>query len=63
MWASPGRAAAARVARDANDMLVRLGGAAAQFPFCPALAAQNTGDPLQPDAQFLATATAAAAMR
>jgi hypothetical protein len=50
MWrSSASRAAAAGVARAANDRLVEAGGALAVFPFCPALAQQNTGDPLRPD--------------
>jgi MoaA/NifB/PqqE/SkfB family radical SAM enzyme len=50
MWAgSAERLAAASVARSANDRLVEAGGALASFPFCPALALQRTGDPLQPD--------------
>ena len=31
------------------NQLVDSGGAVAAFSFCPALAYQNTGDPLQPD--------------
>lgn len=57
------RAAAADVARAANDALLARGGAAARFPFCPALALEATGDPLQPDAAFLDRAEAAAAAR
>jgi len=50
MWAgSPERLAAAAVSRAANDRMVEAGGALASFPFCPALALQNTGDPLRPD--------------
>lgn len=64
LWqASDERAAAAAVARNANDALVRRGGSAASFPFCPALALQATGDALEPDAAFLARAEAAAAAR
>jgi MoaA/NifB/PqqE/SkfB family radical SAM enzyme len=64
MWAgSPERLSAASVARAANDRLVRAGGALASFPFCPALALQRTGDPLQPDADHRAQAEAAARIR
>jgi len=64
MWAgSTERLAAASVARAANDRLVETGGALASFPFCPALALQRTGDPLQPDADHRAQAEAAARIR
>jgi MoaA/NifB/PqqE/SkfB family radical SAM enzyme len=50
MWhASPRRAQAAQVARDANEVLLSMGEAVATFPFCPALALERTGDPLRPD--------------
>ncbi|MGD8896825.1 MAG: radical SAM protein [Acidobacteriota bacterium] len=50
LWpGADGRREAAAVSRAANDKLVESGGAMAVFPFCPALAYQNTGDPLQPD--------------
>ena len=50
LWpTSETRAEVAAVARAANDRLVDAGGALSAFPFCPALAYQNTGDPLQPD--------------
>ncbi len=64
LWhTSEERAAAADVARAANDALLQRGGPAASFPFCPALALQATGDALQPDAAFLARADAAAVAR
>jgi MoaA/NifB/PqqE/SkfB family radical SAM enzyme len=64
LWrTSDERAAAAEVARAANDALVRRGGAAARFPFCPALALQQTGDALEPDAGFLQRAEAADRLR
>jgi MoaA/NifB/PqqE/SkfB family radical SAM enzyme len=44
------RERAAAVARAANDRLAAAGPVLAAFPFCPALAQQLTGDPLQPDA-------------
>jgi MoaA/NifB/PqqE/SkfB family radical SAM enzyme len=57
LWfGSPVRAAAAEVARDANDALREKGGALARFPFCPAVAAQRTGDPLTPDEDHAAQA-------
>ncbi len=50
LWpVAEGRKEAAAVARAANDRLVDSGGAVAAFPFCPALAYMNTGDPLRPD--------------
>ena len=64
MWAgSAERLLAASVARAANDRLVEKGGALASFPFCPALALQRTGDPLQPDETHRAQAEAAARVR
>ncbi len=62
-YASDEREAAAQVARAANDALIARGGAAAAFPFCPALALQATGDPLVPDDAFLSLAEAAARAR
>jgi hypothetical protein len=32
----------------ANDRMLALGGPLSSFPFCPALAAQHTGNPLDP---------------
>ena len=50
LWrTSPERADAARVAQQSNEAMLARGGALARFPFCPALAAQKTGDPLVPD--------------
>jgi MoaA/NifB/PqqE/SkfB family radical SAM enzyme len=50
LWrCSPVREQAAGVAVAANDAMLARGGALASFPFCPALAAQHTGDPLEPD--------------
>jgi len=49
LWlGSEARAEAAGVAVAANERMLARGGAQASFPFCPALAAQNTGDPLDP---------------
>jgi hypothetical protein len=45
LWAGSGsRKEAVSAAQRANDALVETGGAVAQFPFCPALAHQHTGD-------------------
>jgi MoaA/NifB/PqqE/SkfB family radical SAM enzyme len=50
LWrSSPARAQAAYVSTAVNDAMLERGGAQARFPFCPALAAQHTGDPLLPD--------------
>jgi MoaA/NifB/PqqE/SkfB family radical SAM enzyme len=50
LWRSSGaREEAAGVAVAANEAMRSRGGALARFPFCPALAAQHTGDPLEPD--------------
>ena len=43
------REEAASVSVAANEAMRVRGGTLAGFPFCPALAAQHTGDPLQPD--------------
>ena len=49
LWrSSPVRAEAAEVARAANERMLDLGEPFARFPYCPALAAQHTGDPLTP---------------
>ncbi len=49
LWhGSEARAEAADVAVAANDRMLARGGAQASFPFCPALAAQHTGNPLDP---------------
>jgi MoaA/NifB/PqqE/SkfB family radical SAM enzyme len=57
------RAFAAATSRAANDRIAAAGGALAAFPFCPALAQQNTGDPLEPDAGHIEQAEAAARAR
>lgn len=57
------REQAAAVADHANDHLVRLGGALAGFPFCPALAEQATGDPLGVSEEHRRQAEAAARAR
>lgn len=64
LWhASPARAEAAQIARDVNDRLVERGGAIAEFPFCPAIAYQESGDPFTPDAAFRMRAEVAAELR
>jgi AdoMet-dependent heme synthase len=57
LWpTAEGRTEAAAVARAANDTLVAAGGPLAAFPFCPALAHQETGDPLGLDGRHRALA-------
>lgn len=64
LWpVSAEREQAAEVSRAANDRLVRLGGALAAFPFCPALAEQSTGDPLGVSEEHRRQAEAAARAR
>lgn len=64
LWrGSSARVQAADVARAANQVALDRGGAAARFPFCPALAFQHSGDPLHLDAPFLAHADAAERVR
>jgi MoaA/NifB/PqqE/SkfB family radical SAM enzyme len=64
MWAgSQARLEAAEASRAANAALVAAGGALASFPYCPALAMQSTGDPLQPSSSHIALAEAAALAR
>jgi MoaA/NifB/PqqE/SkfB family radical SAM enzyme len=57
------RDSAARTAREANDSLVTLGGPAAEFAFCPALALLRSGDATRPDAIFEQQAAIAAEVR
>ena len=64
VWSgSEERERAAAAARAANDRLAEAGPALAAFPYCPALAQQLTGDPLQPDAGHVEQAEAAARAR
>jgi MoaA/NifB/PqqE/SkfB family radical SAM enzyme len=64
MWAgSVERIEAASVAKTANDRLLSEGGAVASFPFCPALALQRTGDPLQVEESHRERATIAERVR
>jgi MoaA/NifB/PqqE/SkfB family radical SAM enzyme len=64
LWhASPVRREAADVSTAVNNHLTDLGGPISQFPYCPAIAMQETGDPLTPDAGFKLRATIAAELR
>jgi MoaA/NifB/PqqE/SkfB family radical SAM enzyme len=57
LWSgAEARTEAAAVARAVNDKLVTGGGALAAFPFCPALAQQEGGDPLHVDERHRAEA-------
>src|SRR5438874_10110152 len=58
-----GRKEAAAISVAANDRLIDLGGALADFPFCPAIAMQRTGDALVPDDAFRMRAAIAAEVR
>jgi MoaA/NifB/PqqE/SkfB family radical SAM enzyme len=60
---SPERRGAAAVAVAANDRLLGMGPALSAFPFCPALAFQQTGDPTMPDLRTIACANFAAELR
>lgn len=57
------RREAAELAVAVNDHLLRQGGALAEFPYCPALAIQETGDAFVPDAGFRQRAAIAAELR
>ena len=60
VWSgSEERVRAAAAARAANDRMAEADPVLAAFPYCPALAQQLTGDPLQPDAAHLEQAEAA----
>jgi MoaA/NifB/PqqE/SkfB family radical SAM enzyme len=64
LWrGSPARETAAAVSLAANEAMRARGGALASFPFCPALAAQHTGDPLTPDASHVVQAGIVARVR
>jgi MoaA/NifB/PqqE/SkfB family radical SAM enzyme len=64
LWhASDVRRDAAAMAVHVNDTLLDRGGAVATYPFCPALAMQETGDPTTPDASFRMRAAIAADLR
>lgn len=57
------RAAAAEASVRVNDALLATGGALAEYPFCPALAMRETGDPAVPDEAFRLRAAIAAELR
>lgn len=57
------RKEAAAMSVAVNDHFLQQGGAVALYPFCPALAMQETGDPMIPDAGFLVRAEVAAELR
>ena len=64
LWhASEVRREAADVSTRVNDRLVAEGGAISEFPYCPAIAMQETGDPLVPDRGFRLRAEIAAELR
>jgi MoaA/NifB/PqqE/SkfB family radical SAM enzyme len=64
LWhASDVRAETAAMAVTVNDHLLAQGGALAEYPFCPALAMQETGNPLVPDEGFRIRAGIAAELR
>jgi MoaA/NifB/PqqE/SkfB family radical SAM enzyme len=64
MWrTSAVREGAAAVSDAANERLMAAGGALSRFPFCPALAFQQTGDPLTPDPAHVQRAQIADALR
>jgi MoaA/NifB/PqqE/SkfB family radical SAM enzyme len=64
MWHdSPVRRDAAAMSVAVNDALIERGGAVATYPFCPALAMQETGDPAVPDEAFRVRAEIAAELR
>ena len=57
------RAEAAELSTRVNDHLLDRGGALAAFPYCPAIAMQETGDALVPDRGFRLRAEIAAELR
>ena len=64
IWRASGERRRVRaIARAANDHLIAIGGAAAEYPYCPAVAARTTGNPLEPDAVFLSLAEIAHSLR
>jgi len=64
MWHdSDVRRGVAAMSVEVNDALLAQGGALATYPFCPALAMQETGDPMVPDEAFRARAEIAAELR
>jgi MoaA/NifB/PqqE/SkfB family radical SAM enzyme len=64
LWrGSMARRGAADASVAANDLLIDAGGALASFPFCPAIAAKQSGDPLRFDDGFRTAAAIAAELR
>jgi MoaA/NifB/PqqE/SkfB family radical SAM enzyme len=64
IWhASDVRREVAEMSVAVNDALLEQGGALATYPFCPALAMQETGDPTVPDQAFRVRAEIAAELR
>ena len=57
------RREAADVSTKVNDHLLEQGGAIGEFPYCPAIAMQETGDALIPDRGFRLRAEIAAELR
>jgi MoaA/NifB/PqqE/SkfB family radical SAM enzyme len=64
LWHSSGvRQEAASISVAANDALIDAGETLASFPYCPAIAAKRSGDPLQFDDSFRRAAEIAAELR
>jgi MoaA/NifB/PqqE/SkfB family radical SAM enzyme len=63
LWRHPARRRYADVASQANRRLLEIGGAVARFPFCPAQAAQQAGDPCHVDDFLVARAAIAERVR
>ena len=64
LWrGSESRRRAADASTSANEMLLKSGGPLASYPYCPALAWADTGDPLVPGAGAVARARVAASVR
>jgi MoaA/NifB/PqqE/SkfB family radical SAM enzyme len=64
MWpSSPERLGAAQVAVDASAAVIAAGAPVSEYPFCPAIAMQRTGDPLVPDDETVERAFAFARVR
>lgn len=64
LWlSSDARREAADASVAANDLLIDAGETLASFPYCPAIAAKRSGDPLQFDQSFRTAAAVAAELR
>jgi len=63
LWRHPARRRFADIASEANRRLLQMGGAVVEFPFCPAQAAQQTGDPCHVDGFLMARAAIAERVR